>query len=118
MQILNGKSELFWIFNYSYFSKDFEIYTDASGVALGAVLVQRKEETLHPICFASRQLNCTEKNYSTSEIEMLAIVWAAKHFNAYIYVRHIKFFTDHKPLSTLNKSTEPNGRLSRLSRRL
>lgn len=99
---------------YPDFSKDFEIYTDASGVALGAVLVQRKEETLHPICFASRQLNCAEKNYSTSEREMLAIVWAAKHFNAYIYGRHTKFFTDHKPLSTLNKSKEPNGRLYKL----
>ena len=99
---------------YPDFNKEFEIYTDASGVALGAVLAQKKEEMLHPIAFASRQLNCAEKNYSTSEREMLAIVWTAKHFNAYIYGRHIKFFTDHKPLSTLNKSKEPNERLYKL----
>ena len=103
---------------YPDFTRDFEIYTDASGVALGAVLVQRKDELLHPVSFASRQLNSAEKNYSTSEREMLAIVWAAKHFNAYIYGRHIKFFTDHKPLSTLNKAKEPNGRLYKLMLKL
>ncbi|CAF0961303.1 unnamed protein product [Brachionus calyciflorus] len=45
---------------------------------------------------------------------MLAIVWAAKHFQSFIYGRHIKFFTDDKPLSTLVKSKEPNGRLYKL----
>ena len=45
---------------------------------------------------------------------MLAIVWAARHFIAYIYGRHVRFHTDHRPLSTLAKSKEPNGRLYRL----
>jgi len=99
---------------YPDFERPFEIFSDASGVAIGAVLVQRRNEVIHPLAFASRQLSATERNYSTSEREMLAIVWAAKHFNAYIYGRHIKFYTDHKPLSTLNKVKEPNGRLYKL----
>ena len=45
---------------------------------------------------------------------MLAIVWAARHFNAYIYGRHVTFHTDHKPLTTLERAKEPNGRLYRL----
>lgn len=99
---------------YPEFDKEFEIYTDASGVGIGGVLVQRKNDRLHPIAFASRQLNRHERNYSTSEREMLAIVWASKHFKPYIYDRHTKFFTDHKPLSILVKSKEPTGRLYKL----
>lgn len=99
---------------YPDFDKEFEIYTDASGVGIGGVLVQRNEDRMHPIAFASRQLNRHERNYSTSEREMLAIVWSAKHFKPYIYGRHTRFFTDHKPLSTLVKSKEPTGRLYKL----
>ena len=100
------------------FKSNFEIFSDASGVAIGAVLVQKVGEIYHPVAFASRQLNKHEKNYSTSEREMLAIVWAAKHFNSYIYGRHEKFHTDHRPLATLAKSKEPNGRLYRLLSKL
>lgn len=99
---------------YPDFKKDFAIYTDASGVGIGAVLTQMVNVKIHPVAYGSRQLNVSERNYSTSEREMLAIVWASRHFQAYIYGRHIKFFTDHKPLSTLVKSKEPNGRLYKL----
>ena len=53
-------------------------------------------------------------NYSTSEKDMLAIVRAARHFRSYIFGRRVVFRTDHKPLSTLIKAKEPNGRLYRL----
>ena len=99
---------------YPNFSKEFEIFCDASNVAIGAALVQRLREIIHPVAYASKQLNKHERAYSTTEKELLAIVWAAKHFKSYIYGRHINFFSDHKPLSTLKKASEPNGRLYRL----
>ena len=96
---------------YPDFDLKFSIYTDASNVGIGAALTQVVDGVIHPIAYASRQLSSTERNYSTSEKEMLAIVWASKHFQSYIYGRHVKFFTDHKPLSTITRAKEPTGRL-------
>ena len=99
---------------YPDFTKDFAIYTDASNVGVGGVLTQEVEDKALPVAFASRQLNSSEQNYSTSEKEMLAVVWCSRHFNNYIYGRKIQFYTDHKPLVSLVKTKEPNGRLNRL----
>ena len=99
---------------YPDFEKAFAIYTDASNVGVGGVLTQVVEEKALPVAFASRQLNTSERNYTTSEKEMLAIVWCTKHFNNYIYGREIVLYTDHKPLVSLVKAKEPNGRLNRL----
>ncbi|KAH8328728.1 hypothetical protein KR074_004542, partial [Drosophila pseudoananassae] len=57
---------------YPNFEKLFSLTTDASNVALGAVLSQNHK----PICYASRTLNEHEINYSAIEKELLAIVWA------------------------------------------
>ncbi|CAF1112013.1 unnamed protein product, partial [Brachionus calyciflorus] len=99
---------------YPNFKELFELFCDASGGAIGAVLVQRLKQLVHPVAYASRQLSKQEKDYSTSERELLAIVWAVKHFYAYIFGKHFKIYTDHKPLSTLVKAKEPTGRLYRL----
>ena len=60
----------------------FVLHTDASGKAIGAVLSNKNRK---PIAFASRDLNKAEKNYGTIEKELLAIVWAIKHFRQYLY---------------------------------
>ncbi|CAF0940823.1 unnamed protein product [Brachionus calyciflorus] len=54
------------------------------------------------------------KENSTSERELLAIVWAVKHFYAYIFGQNFEIYTDNKPLSTLVRAKEPTGRLYRL----
>jgi hypothetical protein len=64
--------------------------------------------------YASRHPCGAESRYSTTERELLAIVWSAKRFNAYIYGRHVRFVTDHEPLVTLKTLKEPNGRIGRL----
>jgi hypothetical protein len=64
--------------------------------------------------YASRHLTATESRYSATERELLAIVWAAKKFNTYIYGRHATFVTDHQPLVTMKSLKEPNGRIGRL----
>ena len=57
-------------------SNPFEVMCDASGVALGVVLGQRKNKILHPIYYASKALNEAQKNYTVTEQERLAVVFA------------------------------------------
>ncbi|GFX32615.1 integrase catalytic domain-containing protein [Trichonephila clavipes] len=64
------------------FAKPFLIRTDASNYALGAVLLQGEDKEEHPVEFASRLLNPTERNYSTTERDALAVVWALNKFRA------------------------------------
>jgi hypothetical protein len=91
--------------------------TDASNIGIGAVLLQ-EHELLRPVAFASRKLTTTEQAYSTSEREMLGIVYGYEQFYSLIYGRKIKIFTDHKPLVTAKKLKKPNGRLGRLYHKL
>ena len=57
--------------------------------------------TERPIAFAFRTLNKAETNYSQIDKEALAIVWAVKKFNCYLYVRHFSIITDHQPLTAI-----------------
>lgn len=91
------------------FKKDFVITTDASDIALGAVISQDG----HPIAYASRTLSKTEQNYNTTEKELLGILWAVTQFRPYIYGRKFTLRTDHKALIWLAKLKEPNQRLTR-----
>ena len=73
----------------------FEIMCDASDFAMGAVLGQRKEKTFKAIYYASRTFNEAQENYSTTEKEMLAIVFACEKFRPYILGSHIIVHIDH-----------------------
>lgn len=94
-------------------TKPFVIRTDASDVALGAVLVQGEKEEEHPIEYASRLLSSSERNYSTTEREALAVVWALSKFRGYIEGQSIKIVSDHQPLRWLMSLKSPTGRLAR-----
>lgn len=100
------------------FSKPFILTTDASNYAVGAVLSQGPVGSDRPIAYASRTLNEAEKRYSTIEKELLAIVWATKHFRPYLYGRKFIIYTDHRPLAWLNSFKEPNSKLTRWKLRL
>jgi len=103
------------ILAYPDHSKEFELYTDASKVALGAVLMQKDSKGISkPIAFASRHLTKTERNYSVTEKELLAIVWATKHFNHYVFDRKTTIFTDHQPLATMSRPSNPSSRIASL----
>ena len=94
-------------------SQPFVLRTDASDVGLGAVILQEREGKLHPVIFASKKLNGAERNYSVVERECLAVVWAVKKFEPYLYGVHFILETDHQALQYLNKSKTENGRLMR-----
>ncbi|GBN96944.1 Retrovirus-related Pol polyprotein from transposon 17.6 [Araneus ventricosus] len=72
------------ILSQADFTKPFVLRTDASNYALGAVLLQGAVMEEHPIEYASRLLNSAERNYSTTEREALAVVWALNKFKCYI----------------------------------
>ena len=99
---------------YPDYSKKFKITTDASNVGLGAILSQEDEQGLdHVIAYASRKLKPAEINYSTTEQELLAIIYATDKFRPYIYGRTFDLITDHKPLTHLNTSVSKSERLTR-----
>jgi hypothetical protein len=95
------------------FNKQFILTTDASNYAIGAVLSQNFEGKDLPISFASRTLNKHEERLSTIEKELLAIVWACKHFRPYIYGRKTLINSDHKPLQYLHNMKEPSAKILR-----
>ena len=99
---------------YPDFSVPFIFCSDASNVAVGAVLGQMFTKKYKPVMYANQHLTGAESLYSTTERELLAIVWSAKRFNAYIYGCHVKFVREHLPLVTLKSLKEPNGRIGRL----
>lgn len=86
-------------------NKEFHVYVDASCIVLGIVLAQPgAREIDHPIAFASRKLSKVEKNYSTTEKERLAMLYALQKFMHYLLGTHFKMFTDHSTLKYfLNK---------------
>ena len=101
------------ILQFPDFSKPFNITTDASNYAIGAVLSQGQPPSDLPIAYASRCLNSHEINYSTIEKESLAVLWAVKHFRPYVYGKKFRIFTDHQPLVWLFNVKDPNSRLVR-----
>jgi RNase H-like domain found in reverse transcriptase/Integrase zinc binding domain len=93
--------------------KPFVIATDASAVALGAVLSQDYNGKEHPISFASRVLTEAEMNYSVVEKELLAIVFAIKKFRCYVYGNRFTVFCDHNPLQFIATMKDPTKRIAR-----
>ena len=91
----------------------FVLQTDASSTGLGAVLLQEFEDSLHPVCFASRKLLDREKRYSTIERECLAIIWAVHKFVRFLWGVRFVLQTDHRPLTYLGTSNFKNSRIMR-----
>ncbi|GKF15065.1 putative reverse transcriptase domain-containing protein, partial [Tanacetum coccineum] len=75
-------------------SEDLIAYCDASKKGLGALLMQREKV----ISYASRQLKIHEKNYTTHDLELGALVFALKIWRHYLYGTKCTVFTDHKSL--------------------
>ena len=99
---------------YPDYKKKFKITTYSSNVGLGAILSQEDGEGLdRVIAYASRKLKPAEVNYSTTEQELLAIIYATEKFRPYVYGRTFELVTDHKPLTHLSTSVSKSERLTR-----
>ena len=79
----------------------FELMCNASDFAVRAVLGQRKDNLVHVIYYASKVLNDTQRNYTTTEKELLAIVFAFDKFRSYLIGAKVIVFTDHTTLKYL-----------------
>ncbi|GJY60923.1 putative reverse transcriptase domain-containing protein [Tanacetum coccineum] len=90
-------------------SEDFIAYCDASKKGLGIVLMQREKV----IAYASRQLKIHEKNYTTHDLELGAVVFALKIWRHYLYGTKCTVFTDHKSLQHILDQKELNMRQRR-----
>ena len=86
---------------------------DASDYAMGAVLRQRTEKLFKAIYYASKTFNEAQENYSTTEKEMLAMVFACEKFRPYILGSHVIIHTDHAAIRYLMAKKEAKSRLIR-----
>ncbi|GFT20918.1 retrovirus-related Pol polyprotein from transposon 297 [Trichonephila clavipes] len=77
------------VLKLSYFKKTFELISNASSIGVGAVLNQEQR----PVMFASRSLNNAKRNYTVTERECLAVVWALNKFRTYLGSLPINVFT-------------------------
>ena len=105
--------------HYPDLTRPFILKTDASGKALSGILVQ-KDDTGNErvVAYASRTLNKVEQNWSASERECIALIWAVKHFNCYLYGTRFYAVTDHAALQYLKTQKDHNAKLMRWSLQL
>ena len=100
------------------FDKPFILMVDASDIGVGAVLLQEDHRSLeHPIAYFSQKFSKSQRNYCTSEKEALALIMALHHFDFYLSAAQypIRVYTDHNPLTFLNRLRDKNQRLMRWS---
>ena len=98
---------------YPDFSRPFILDTDASNDGIGAVLSQEYDGSERVVAYASRTLNKSERKYSVTRKELLAVVVFTQHFRTYLLGQPFKLRTDHGSLSWLCNFKDPTGQLAR-----
>ncbi|RVW87524.1 Retrovirus-related Pol polyprotein from transposon 17.6, partial [Vitis vinifera] len=127
--VLNGRNAILWcqhsfdqlkkfltttpIVRAPNWQLPFELMCDASDFAIGAVLGQREDGKPYVIYYASKTLNEAQRNYTTTEKELLAVVFALDKFRAYLVGSFIIVFTDHSALKYLLTKQDAKARLIR-----
>ena len=89
----------------------FEVMCDASDLSNGAVLRKREGGKPYVVYYASKTLNKAQRNYTTTEKELLAVVYALDKFRAYLVRSDIIIFTDHSALKYLLTKQNAKARL-------
>ena len=103
---------------HTNFELSFILTTDASKLAVAAVLSQVQIGVERHIAYASRQMNKADQVYTASEVELFAFVWATKYFRCFVYGNQFLVITDHAALSYLRTFADAISRLMRWNLRL
>ena len=102
----------------TYIPNDIDTYTletDASNMGIGAVLLQKNK----PVAYINRTLSKAEKNYSVTDKEILAAMWAMKRLEYLLLGKQFQLITDHKAFEAYNKKTDfGTARMNRWHERL
>ncbi|GJV19511.1 reverse transcriptase domain-containing protein [Tanacetum coccineum] len=93
----------------------FELMCDASDFAIGAVLGQRKNKHFQPIHYASKTMNEAQTHYTTTEKELLAVVYAFEKFRSYLVMSKSIVYTDHSAIKYLFAKKDAKARHMRLN---
>ncbi|CAF3796274.1 unnamed protein product [Rotaria sp. Silwood1] len=117
-KILKSKLVNAPIMNTPNFNEPFILELDACEYGLGAVLAQEYNKKKFVIAYASRTLSSAERNYSATEREALAIVWATQHFRPYLEGTKVLIRSDCKALQWLKNAKDVSGRLARWAMKL
>lgn len=114
LNILKEKLVSALIIIYPEWNKQFHVHINASKISLGAVLAQPGEGSLdHLIYFSSKKLSSTERNYTMTEREALAMVYSLPKFRQYFHGGPFNFFTIHSALKYMVNKIVIEGRISR-----
>lgn len=84
-----------------------EVHTNACSYGIGAVLVQKDDDIEHVVSYASRHLNKAEENYSVTEQECLAVVFATRQFRPYLFGIPFTVVTDQASLTMADDHQKP-----------
>ena len=92
-------------------NKPYIVTADASSFGIGAILSQMNEnDEEHVICYFSKKLTPTQRNYCATDLELLACITAMEQFRPYLYGRKFKLITDHRPILYLQNMKNLNAR--------
>ena len=91
----------------------FELMCDASDFSIGAMLGKRREKYFQSIYYASRTLIKPQQNYTTTEKELLAVIFALDKFRPYLILSNVIVYTDHSALKYLLAKKDAKPRLIR-----
>ena len=95
------------------FAKTFHVYPDASMLSIGGCLIQFNEGISQPVAYIARKLLPAEQRYSTTEQEMLALVYCFQKWRCYLDGTDVVVHTDHEPLTWLQTQVQPSHRQAR-----
>jgi hypothetical protein len=98
VEVLKDKLSNAPIVRFPDFSKEFHIHTDASLKGIGAVLMQEHKGMLHPLVYVSKTISDTQRKYSATKLEAMALLFALEQFRCLILHFSVHVYTDHLPL--------------------